>query len=370
VNVKQPSTPPNKRALIARLVIIVVVSFAIGEITDYSAFLFHTQKFGRLELAEHALELVLLFFFVYHFVTKPMFKEISRRIAVEEQLRKSESANRAILDALPDTILRVSDEGILIDYRIEAEDVMNLDIGSHVQAMFPVSAERDVMRCLARTLTGGEMQKLEVTIPNGPDEHHQELRFVRSGGNEVLIIISNITERKLYEEKLKYVSTHDPLTELYNRAFYETQLERLGKSRHYPISIIVIDLDGLKDVNDTYGHAAGDKMICKAADVLKKAFRADDLVTRTGGDEFTILLIETDFHALELVVNRINICLVEVNNSESTGQLRFSLGTAVAESRDTFYEAVKLADIRMYEDKASRKSTRQPFDNLPSATPA
>jgi len=365
LNVKQPSTPPNTRALIARLVIIVAVAFTIGEVTDYSASLFDATDSGEVEIVEHVLELLLLFFFVYHFVTKPMFKEISRRIQVEEQLRKSESANRAILDALPDTILRVSDEGILIDYRIEAEDVMNLDIGSHVQAMFPLSAERDVMSCLAKTLAGGEMQKLEITIPNGTDEHHQELRFVRSGADEVLIIISNITERKRYEEKLKYVSTHDSLTELYNRAFYETQLERLGKSRHYPISIIVIDLDGLKDTNDTYGHAAGDRMILKAAAVLKKAFRADDLVTRTGGDEFTILLTETDFHALQLVVSRINICLDDVNSSESTGLLRFSMGTAVAESRDTFYDAVKLADMRMYEDKASRKSTRQPFESLP-----
>jgi len=356
VNLSEPASPPSKKALILRLVLIVTISFAIAELTDVTIAPFHSQHPDIINLIENAIEIGLLFIFIYHFVTKPMFKEISRRIAIEDLLRKTEATNRSILDALPDTILRISRDGILIDYRLETEGVMNVGIGNHINEMFPESAVQEIMNCQETARTSGMLQKLDILLPDGSDELHQELRFVKFGNDEVLIIISNITDRKMYEEKLKYVSTHDSLTGLYNRAFYETQLERLGKGRHYPIGIIVIDLDGLKNTNDTFGHAAGDRMICKAADVLKMAFRADDLVARTGGDEFTILLTETDYHSLQLVLNRIKSYLDDANSVETTFELRFSLGSAIADSNDKFQDAVRMADMRMYEDKAIRKA--------------
>jgi len=356
VNLSEPTSPPSKKALILRLVLIVTISFAIAELTDVTIAPFHSHHPDIINLIENAIEIGLLFIFIYHFVTKPMFKEISRRIAIEDLLRKTEATNRSILDALPDTILRISRDGTLIDYRLETEGVMNVGIGNHINDMFPESAVQEIMNCQETARTSGMLQKLDILLPDGSDELHQELRFVKFGNDEVLIIISNITDRKMYEEKLKYVSTHDSLTGLYNRAFYETQLERLGKGRHYPIGIIVIDLDGLKNTNDTFGHAAGDRMICKAADVLKMAFRADDLVARTGGDEFTILLTETDYHSLQLVLNRIKSYLDDANSVETTFELRFSLGSAIADSNDKFQDAVRMADMRMYEDKAIRKA--------------
>jgi len=356
VNLSEPSSPPSKKSLILRLVVIVTVIFAIAELTDLTPSLFHKQHPEIIKLIEHAIEISLLSIFIYHFVSKPMFKEISGRIQAENQLRKTEAANRAILDALPDTILRISRDGTLIDYRLESEGVMNVGIGNHINDMFPESAVQDIMNCQETARKSGMLQKLDILVSDGANEHHQELRFVKFGIDEVLIIISNITDRKKYEDKLKYVSTHDSLTGLYNRAFYESQLDRLGKGRQYPISIIVIDLDGLKHTNDRYGHAAGDRMICKAADVLKMAFRADDLVARTGGDEFTILLTETDYHSLQLVLNRIHSYLDDANTAEPSFEIRFSLGTAIAESNEKFHDAVKLADMRMYEDKAIRKA--------------
>jgi len=337
---------------------VVLAAFAVAELAEHVAGkynLSHSKGFGILE---DVLKVVLLFTSIYYVLTKPMFKEISRRILVEEQLRKSEANNLAILDALPDTILRISHGGVLIDFRLESEGVMNVDYGKHISEMFPEAVVPDIMNCLENTLDSGELQKLDIVLSEWPEEYHQELRFVESGDDEVLIIISNITDRKMYEEKLKYVSTHDVLTGLYNRAFYEAQLERLGKGRQYPIGIIVIDVDGLKETNDTYGHAAGDKVICKAADVLKRVFRADDYVFRTGGDEFTMLLTETNHNALQFVVNRINASLDEVNTADNKFELRLSMGIAIAEARENFYDALRMADLRMYEDKAFRKAAK------------
>jgi len=89
---------------------------------------------------------------------------------------------------------------------------------------------------------------------------------------------------------LRFLSTHDPLTGLYNRSYYEEELVRLGRGRAFPVSVIVADLDGLKDVNDTFGHEAGDGLLREAAEILRATFRAEDVVARIGGDEFAILL--------------------------------------------------------------------------------
>jgi diguanylate cyclase (GGDEF)-like protein len=359
VNIREISPPPSKGVLLIRLFVVIAATFLFVELAEFAARRVYPQHGGLFELLEDVTLIIILFVDIYYLLARPMFKEIARRVAVEVELRKSETDSLALIDSLPDTILRISHDGVLVDFRLESEGVMNVDFGKHIKEMFPEEVVPDIMNCLDNTLCSGELQKLDIVVSDWPEEHHQELRFVKYGDDEVLIIISNITDRKMYEEKLKYVSTHDVLTGLYNRASYEAQLERLGKGRQYPIGIIVIDLDGLKKTNDTYGHAAGDKVICKASDVLKRVFRADDYVFRTGGDEFTILLTETNYDALRFVVSRINTSLDEVNASEPEFALQFSLGSTIAGSKEVFSDAIKQADARMYENKALRKSARK-----------
>jgi len=98
--------------------------------------------------------------------------------------------------------------------------------------------------------------------------------------------IRDITERKQAEERLKYLSLHDPLTGLYNRTYFEQELNRLEGGRYHPIGVIVCDVDGLKLINDTLGHDAGDRLLLAAAGVIKDSFRKGDMVARIGGDEF------------------------------------------------------------------------------------
>lgn len=179
------------------------------------------------------------------------------------------------------------------------------------------------------------------------DEHGIPIEIMESN--------NDITERKAHEEQLEHLSTHDVLTGLYNRTFYEAELSRLTASRRYPVSVIVIDLDGLKHINDTYGHAAGDNMIRKAATIIMNAFRAEDLVARTGGDEFVVLLPETSADGLKASIERLQRCLEDANKVEDGYDVKFSVGTAIAESKDKLLEAVKAADAMMYQDKAERK---------------
>jgi diguanylate cyclase (GGDEF)-like protein len=171
-----------------------------------------------------------------------------------------------------------------------------------------------------------------------------------------LIIMRETKELKYAYKLLESLAATDVLTGLYNRTFYEAELDRLASSRRYPVSIIIIDLDGLKETNDTFGHAAGDTMICKAADILSESVRVDDLVTRTGGDEFTIILPETNFDGLQVALDRIYRGLAEANQVEDGCEVKFSLGAAIAETNEKLLGALKVADMKMYQNKAARKN--------------
>jgi len=162
----------------------------------------------------------------------------------------------------------------------------------------------------------------------------------------------DITERKLYEEKLEYLSLHDQLTGLYNRAYFDDELNRLNESREHPITIIVCDLDGLKLINDTLGHDSGDQLLVSCARLLQETLRAADVIARVGGDEFVAILPHTDKKCGENVVSRIIDTVNQYNETNSHLPLSISVGFATLEdSTKTLWETYKEADDLMYRDK-------------------
>jgi diguanylate cyclase (GGDEF)-like protein len=166
---------------------------------------------------------------------------------------------------------------------------------------------------------------------------------------------TDITDKIQYLEELRYANTHDQLTGLLNRSFFDAEIERMKSSRHYPVSVVMADIDGLKLVNDSFGHAAGDSMIKRTANLLRESFRGEDAVARIGGDEFAALLPDANEQVVKEAIKRVLACLEEINRSEGEFMVGISLGSATAENADQLGEALRLADSRMYYYKKRRK---------------
>ncbi len=132
----------------------------------------------------------------------------------------------------------------------------------------------------------------------------------------MLIGMADITEQKRIQEELQYLSMHDALTGVYNRTYFEAELNRLRQGRQYPVSIIMLDTDNLKVINDTFGHAEGDQLLQTVARLVKETLRAEEVFARIGGDEFAILLSHAESNTGHQVIARIKAQL-EKHTSEN-----------------------------------------------------
>jgi diguanylate cyclase (GGDEF)-like protein/PAS domain S-box-containing protein len=164
-------------------------------------------------------------------------------------------------------------------------------------------------------------------------------------------ISRDVTARKRTEEQMLYLSTHDALTGLYNRAYFEEAMAQIGHANPFPVSIIIADIDGVKRTNDTHGHPAGDELLRRTAEVLKSICRNDDIVARIGGDEFAILLPYTDRATAGGILQRLKENLAEHNNAYAGMPLYVSLGAATAYERGLLSQTISDADQEMYLDK-------------------
>lgn len=162
----------------------------------------------------------------------------------------------------------------------------------------------------------------------------------------------DITDRIKSDKKLRYLSYHDTLTGVYNRTFFEKELERLEGSNNYPITIILADLDGLKLVNDTLGHKEGDRYLKTCSDLLKNSLRNSDFLSRIGGDEFALILPKTSLESGELLIKRIRNSMEIYNKTDPQLPLSISMGLAVSKKSDQpLEETLRYADGVMYSDK-------------------
>ncbi len=334
-----------------------------------------------------------------------LYHDISSRIQAEQALTESEARFKSLFNESPislweedfSDVKRILEqhgdkdqiiERLNQDYELVMEcsqAVKILDINQATLDLYNAKSKTDLIQNLSQVLVIDSMEEFRgelVALVSGESNYECEiyqkkltgeliyglLRFSIPPGFEntwerVHISIIDITERKETEEKLRFMSFHDALTGLYNRAYFEEEMKRLDGSRQYPVSIIACDLDGLKQINDQLGHDAGDRAIKAAAKVLGlHTFRKEDVVARIGGDEFIVILPSVDLDQNPAIYDRINDGLDQFNNSDLDDDLyrpiSMSLGYAVVQEGESLKDGYKSADKAMYISK-SKKKTRQ-----------
>ena len=167
----------------------------------------------------------------------------------------------------------------------------------------------------------------------------------------VLVSLTDITARKKAEAYLEFLGKHDVLTQLRNRSYFEDDLARLERNGPFPVTVVMADLNGLKSVNDELGHAAGDALLRRVGEVLRKAVGDEVNAARLGGDEFGILLPGMDERGAVQLAERLDL-LVDLNNQFYHGpKLSLALGIATCAQGERVEDAMSRADAQMYTAK-------------------
>ena len=220
---------------------------------------------------------------------------------------------------------------------------------------------------------GADVDNPPHTMPDTPDSLMLQSRdgqsyFISINQNPIedpykevygeVFVFRDITREKLENDEIRYISFHDKLTGLFNRAYFEEEMIRLNTTRQYPITILLGDCNGLKIANDIFGHLEGDKLLQTIAKIMKKATRHEDIVARWGGDEFAVILPRTDEQAAGPIRERI----LQLCEEAESDPLRPSLALGSATNMDGSSDLVallKLAEDRMYRHKLTEgKSAR------------
>lgn len=171
------------------------------------------------------------------------------------------------------------------------------------------------------------------------------------GNKRVLLsIVRDISQRKKLEEGILYLSYHDQLTGLYNRRYYEEALKRVDIEKNLPITLVMGDINGLKLINDAFGHLAGDKLIMEIANILKVECRTEDILARIGGDEFILLLSKTDSSEAEKIVQRMNSLIDDKQIDNMILSISFGLATK-NKAEEPIDKVYLQAEERMYRNK-------------------
>lgn len=192
-----------------------------------------------------------------------------------------------------------------------------------------------------------KMQEQKEIAPTGIEE----LRFVTRIYNQIL------QENRMVREKLSHEASHDALTGLFNRGAYDLLMESTDKQH---MALILIDVDYFKQVNDTYGHAAGDRVLKRVADLMRASFRSVDILCRIGGDEFVVVMTRVNSSMSQLVRNKIErINDVLQHPKDDLPSVSLSVGVAFSDRENPQGDIFHDADAALYQVKeAGRKGCR------------
>jgi len=305
------------------------------------------------------------------FVT--VFNDITESKKSAEIIEREKAFLQTTLFSLSDGVISTDINGNIEIMNIAAFNLIDMEeddvIGRNFDTVFTIVNELtklEVSSPVERILHTGNntIEEIDVLlISDSTGETPIEMSaspIINSSGeiNGVVVVIRDVTEKRERLERISYLSYHDQLTGIYNRHFFEEELIRLDADRNMPISLLMIDVNGLKLTNDAFGHTAGDELLKAVTTLIQNTCREDEIFARIGGDEFVILLPNTDEKGAEKLCKRIED---EVSSKKSGSiVISVSIGFATKNQKDVDIKSIlNKAEEHMYSKKINEtKSMR------------
>ncbi len=268
-----------------------------------------------------------------------------------------------VLDGALDASCRWCDPQILIDanacrVRRTGHEVNAVDFPD-ICTMFRDGGEGETHICLPITQSGSVGSVVQMVFPA---EHGQLARLMIPFIAVYLREAAPVLEAKRLMEHLRENSLRDPMTGLYNRRFLEEYVATLiafSQRRKSVFSVLMLDLDYFKQVNDSFGHEAGDKVLKTLAETLANSARTSDMVIRYGGEEFLIILMDTSAEDAAIIAEKIRVKVEETKIALPGTVLQKTISIGISEfpsDADSFWQVVKYADVALYEAKKTGRN--------------
>lgn len=261
---------------------------------------------------------------------------------------------------------RIPETDFIVATTIDAREVINpmvqnmlylLALMAVISILLGLALSRVLIYRFARPVLALKSRIEQVAF--GSIEEPSELSFsnveIQEIANSIEMIVKDISRKEKQRKTAEYLSFHDSMTGLYNRRFFQEEQIRLDTRRNYPLCMICCDVNGLKLVNDLFGHDIGDQLIKRVARCIAKECRADDILARIGGDEFAVIMPKTPAAAAEKIIARIEKGLPEETIHGAEVSASFGFGVKEREE-ETLDDTIWMADKMMYSRKLAESA--------------
>jgi diguanylate cyclase len=295
--------------------------------------------------------------------------DISERIENTRITQLSQKKLSTVLRSIGEGVITVDKNGRIDFINPMAAEMLNIPqslVGelfdqqfTFLSTMTKEPVDSPINQCLTNQKVVSAQQQLIMVTSQGKSlevETNASLLINLNTIEGVVLVFRDVSIRLAKEREIEYLSYRDPLTGLYNRRFFEEEIKRLDMPRNLPITLIMGDVNGLKVINDGFGHPVGDQLLQSAALAIKNSCRNDEIIARIGGDEFAVLLPGVNEEEAKKVVGRMRKNAADSIIMGLPVSIAFGSATK-SEAHQSILKTLQSAEDRMYQDKITENST-------------